>query len=241
MLFKEGASTVQDAFPDCCEIIRQAHIARVVPEEAIEVTLSSITECTLRQYSKGLKRSWEFCKRNKVSAFSGSTSEALKFFSELMPEIGSYSTLNVYRSAISLLTENELRKDARISRFFKGVAKVKLQKPKYTMTWDPAPVLNYLKTLHPNKDIALERLTKKLATLLALITGQRVQTLSKIDLQNIVITEERVQIFISERIKTSGLNRNQPMLNIPFFRNKKKLCSISSIDILQKNVSDKRR
>lgn len=76
-----------------------------------------------------------------------------------------------------------LSKDPQLARFFKGVAVLRHQAPKYSTTWDPEPVLVYVATLHPNEDISLEQLTKKLVSLLALIAAQRVQTLRKILLE----------------------------------------------------------
>ena len=72
---------------------------------------------------------------------------------------------------------NKLGKNAAISRFFKGVAVQKPQRPRYSSTWDPEPVLNHFSRLYPNESLPLDRLTKKLIILLTLITAQRVQTL----------------------------------------------------------------
>lgn len=106
---------------------------------------------------------------------------------------------------------------------------MKPQTPEYSQICDPAPVLNWLSTLYPNDTISFENLCFKLVTLLALITAQRVQTLSLIKLENIKISEEEILIRIPDRIKTSGLNRNQPLLKIPFFREKPRLCAASTL------------
>ena len=49
--------------------------------------------------------------------------------------------------------------------------------PKYTVTYDPNLILNYMDTLPKNKHLVLELLVKKLATLLCLLNGQRGQTI----------------------------------------------------------------
>lgn len=87
--------------------------------------------------------------------------------------------------------------------------------PRYENTY-PNIVLTYIKTLN-NDEISLERLTQKLAVLLALATGQRIQTLSLIHLNNIYVYSEKVEIKISNRIKTSSINKPQPFLVLPFF------------------------
>ena len=65
-------------------------------------------------------------------------------------------------------------------------------------------VLQFLKNWN-NEDISLENLTYKLSMLLALATGQRVQTIALIELNNI-ISERSVEIKISGRIKSYKKN-----------------------------------
>nr|CAI5850333.1 unnamed protein product [Callosobruchus analis] len=76
----------------------------------------------------------------------------------------------------------------------------------------------------PNSDISLENLTKKLAVLLALCTGQRVQTLSSIETLNIVTIGDRIEIKIPKRLKTSGKNKPQPTLILPFYHHEEAIC-----------------
>ena len=142
--------------------------------------------------------------------------------------------------ALSLLMGNKLGKNATISRFLKGVAVQKPQRPRYSSTWDPEPVLNHFSRLYPNESPPFDRLTKKLVILLALITAQRVQTLSKITLDNVHTMENLIQIKISERIKTTGRNKNQPVLNIPFFKEKPELCVASLLQEYIRRTTDLR-
>ena len=107
-----------------------------------------------------------------------------------------------------------------MSRFFKGIAN---QKPSKAFTWDTNIVLEFLTNWYPNENLTLEKLTKKLSTLLALITAQRVQTLSKIKLSNIFETENSIKIKISDRLKTSKRLKEQPVLDIPFFPQKESI------------------
>lgn len=109
---------------------------------------------------------------------------------------------------------NELGCDAQISRFFKGVSKLRPQRPRYQSTWDLEPVLQYLESLQSNKEMSLENLTKKLVTILALCTAQRAQTLWNIEIDNITETENVVEIRIPAPTKTSGLNNHQPIFQI---------------------------
>ncbi|XP_051174806.1 uncharacterized protein LOC127290347 [Leptopilina boulardi] len=194
-------------------------------QEAAEMMLNSLSPKTIQQYSKPIKLWWEFCQRNNLDIFCDSTPAALQFFTETARTTRSYSTLNVYRSAVSLLMDNKIGKDPSITRFFKGVHTTKPSQSRYDATWDPQLVLQYLSTLYPNDTLTLEKLTMKLTTLLSLITAQRIQTLKAIRLENINLEREPIQIKITDRLKTTGRTRYQPLLEIPSFENQPELCA----------------
>ena len=140
----------------------------------------------------------------------------------------SYSTLNTSRSALSLLlshpNDQNLGEDPRIKRFMKGVFRICPVFPKYKTTWDPHPVLDFLKSLYPLDGLSLSNLTYKLVGLLALATGHRVQTFSKMSLNNVHRKADGVEIFIDAVLKTSAPGKPQPCLFLPFFLECPELC-----------------
>nr|CAI5858010.1 unnamed protein product [Callosobruchus analis] len=109
---------------------------------------------------------------------------------------------------------------------------------KYQVTWDPHPVLLHLSRLYPLEGLSRFQLTMKLVTLLALITGHRLQTLTRIRLQNIVRFPDRLEIRISDRIKTSSSKSLQPFLVIPYFKDNPPLCLASVIDCYELITKD---
>ena len=147
--------------------------------------MASITDGTWRQYEKPIRLWWGFCQQRGIPLYEPHNTDVIEFFTVEQEEVNTYSTLNIYRAAISILMLNKLGKDPDLSRFFRGVAKKKPTKAKYTHTWDPNTVLEHLATWTPNEELSLEKLTKKLVTLLALSTAQRVQTLFSIKKSNI--------------------------------------------------------
>lgn len=70
---------------------------------------------------------------------------------------------------------------------------------------------------------------EKVATLLALTTAQRLQTLALINIDNIVRSDTGINIKITEQIKTSKPGAFQPDLMLPFFKEKPGLCIASAI------------
>lgn len=139
----------------------------------------------------------------------------------------SYGTLNTHRSALAKLTGPELASDFRIKRFFKGIFGKRPPKPRYENTWDPSIVLDYIRNLL-NNSIPLETLTKKLVVLMALATGHRIQTLSLINIEYIVVKpNDKVEIRIVDRIKSTKLNKPHPYLILPFFKDDPEICVAS--------------
>jgi len=98
-------------------------------------------------------------------------------------------------------------------------------------TWDTSVVLQYLRTLHPLKELSLQSLTYKLAMLCALVTGQRCQTIHLMNLRNMHIDSNTSYIFyIDQLVKQSAPGREQPILNITRFCSDKRLCVASTLE-----------
>lgn len=200
--------------------------------------ISSLSSATLRQYNKPLKLWNNFCSKQKICPFNASICKIIEFLNLSFQNINKYTSLNTYRSAISLITNKEVGSDKNIKRFCKGAANEKPSEPKYDYTYDPKIVISYLEKLQPNENLSLEILTKKFVTLLALITAQRVQTLSKIKMENINFSADEAKIFITEKLKTSSVNRTQPILSIPKFYENEKICVFSALKIYVERTAE---
>lgn len=209
-------------------VIREGFRKQQVPESALEVMISSISENTRSQYTSSLKLWWVFCQEHNIDCYNFHTSSLLKFLSDCFQNGSSYGTLNNHRSAISLISINNISEDLRLRRFFKGVFRIKPSFPRYNYIWDPSTVLDYLEN-NDNDSITLEQLSKKLVMLLALSTGQRTQTLSLIKISNTKYFDDRIVITITSLIKTSAIGKAQPVLNLPYFRPRPGICPASTL------------
>ena len=72
----------------------------------------------------------------------------------------------------------------------KGVYNCKPTLPRQSATWDVNLVLRYLKSLYPHENLSLKQLSYKLIVLLALTTGQRIQTLYFVDLKKCYVVSK---------------------------------------------------
>lgn len=193
----------------------------------MKILLSSLSENTMKQYNSIFKKWWSFCNVNNLDMYRPSENNFINFLTEVFNSNAGFSTINTCRSAVNLICVPQIKQDV-VSRFVKGVFRLRPSFPKYSSTWDPAIVLRYLSGLYPLESLNLEQLTLKTVTLLALVTAQRVQTLSKIDIKQINTVGDRLEILITEMLKTSAPKRHQPRLSIPFF-DKPEICVASTI------------
>lgn len=208
--------------------------------------LSSVTYSTWKQYDSALRRWWNFQKDRDRNPFHVTVPSILEFLTHWYSRGASHGTLNSARSAIAFLAPPGLAEDYRIRRLFKGISNLRPSAPRYDETWDPAIVLNYIRSLGANASLDLPTLTAKLATLLALVTAHRLQTLSLIQVENIEETCEGIHIKIPLRTKTSKRGTLQPILYLPFFQQEQLICAASTLQhylhvtkLLRPNVTDR--
>ena len=138
--------------------------------------MASWRQGTLKQYKTFLGK-WElFCGKNKISPSEATIQDGIEFFTSLFNSGLGYSAINTARSALSTvmgINDNvSFREHPLVCRFIKGVFQLKPALPKYTQVWDVEKVLSHLKTLAPVTSLDLKQLSLKLATLLAILTGQ---------------------------------------------------------------------
>lgn len=185
---------------------------------------------TINQYTSSLKAWWQFCERAQIDPHRAERNDLLTFLFEKFEAGASYGTLNAARSAVSLISVNDVAKDNDITRFFKGIFRLRPTKPKYNKTWDPSVVLHTLASHCTIRDSNLQKMSEKLVTLMALATAHRVQTLALIKIENIKRTQEGFEIEIPDLIKTSRPGQCQPLLDIRYFKEKPEICVASFLE-----------
>lgn len=171
---------------------------------------------------------FQYCKIHGFVPNSPSIAEVITYMTRKFHEGLSYGSLNSLRSALALVIGTHIGTDARIKRLFKGFFRLRPNKPKYNYTWDVSTVLNHIE--HNYLDLnSLEQNARKTVTLLALTTGHRAQTIASIQIDNIIVAIDRIHIKISDIIKTSGPNRNQPFIVLPYFKERPNICPARSL------------
>lgn len=102
-------------------------------------------------------------------------------------------------------------------------------RPKYDVTWHPSILLSFLALKVPNSLLSLEDLSKKLLTLIAIITAHRVQTFSLVKLSNIQQFNDRIIMKIPDLINNSRAGAAQSNLVLPFYTAEPDICPASAL------------
>lgn len=207
---------------------------------SLNIFEASLTESTHKQYAGPLKQWWSFCWDQRLNPYQPKEVDVIKFLTKKFEEGMSYGSLNSIRSAISLISGNNLGKNKNISRFFKGVFMLRPTKPKYDRVWNVDIALCEIEKWFPIDELPIERLTERLVLLLALGTAHRTQTLAAIKLSNIKRNSDGYEIEIPERMKTSRPGTYQPLLALPEFPENQKLCIVTTLDAYIEATSKER-
>lgn len=220
-------------FPGGRYIIKQAYRLKGIPTESIKISLASLNTSSMRQYNSALKKWWQFCHLTNTNIYLAGIPDILRFLTNEYKDGASYGTINCLRSAVALIIGSEVGpevgQNTSIKRFCKGISKLRPMRPKYDTTWDPKIVLDFFSKQFSNKEVPLEKLGEKVATLMALTTGHRLQTLSLIDIRNIEKVNKNIEIKIPAQLKTSGYKKVQPILILPFYTQDPTICVASAL------------
>lgn len=161
----------------------------------------------MKQYDVCLKKWWSFCQNQNIDVYSASTLTVISFLTMLYNNGSQYGTLNTCRSALSLILDHDITSDSRLQRFLKGVFRLRPPLPKYNSTWDTNCVLDHLDTW----------------------LAHRMQTLSKINVKNVEFQSNTIAIKIPDFIKTTRPGSKQPIIYLPFFRDKPSICPAQTL------------
>ena len=112
-------------------------------------------------------------------------------------------------------------------RLLRGVFSTRPSLLRYHSIWDVATVLRHLKTLHPPSQLKLRDLTLKLTMLIALLSGQRCQTIHALDIKGMKVEAHPTQKYvfqIHKLLKTSRPGHHLNHLVLQSYPEDKQLC-----------------
>jgi integrase len=170
--------------------------------------------------------------------------EGVNFLAVLYDEGIGYSALNTARSALStvftLPNNQTFGTQPLVTRFMKGVFETRPSLPRYSETWDVNVVLDYLAGLGQPEEQDLKMLTYKTVMLLALLTGQRRQTLHALNITTMDLNREKCNFVITSLLKTSRPGKHLASIEVQSYKLDRKLCPVAHIEEYVKRTIDLR-
>ena len=213
--------------------IREKLRSEGISQAASNIILHSWRKNTRKSYSMYIKRWKLYACREDVHSTSPNLGEAINFLAHLFDCGLSYSAISIARSALSNFLEikncKKFGEHFRVKQFMKGVFELRPSLPKYQATWDVDIVLHYLESLQPVNTLSLKLLTLKLVMLLALITGQRCQTLSFLKLSEMEISDHKCIFYITSLLKQSRVGKHLLPIELLAFKENENLCIVHII------------
>ena len=116
-----------------------------------------------------------------------------------------------------------------VKRFIKGVYELRPSFPKYSSTWDVDIVLSYLENMMPLEKLTNKELTLKCAMLIALLSGQRCQTIHCLSIELMTLGDNKCVFKINTKIKQSKKGKHVKPIELVGFSENPSLCVIKTL------------
>ena len=164
---------------------------------------------TQKHYKCYLQKWEQHCCERSINPISPKVGTAIDFLHEFYKEGLSYSTLNTVRSALSIVVQPidnfTFGNHPLVTRYMQGVFVNRPALSRYKQIWDVSVVIKYLKSLAENTQLSLQDLTMKTTMLLALVTGQRFQTIQVLNIEQMVKSDDMWSFHINKLLKALDL------------------------------------
>ena len=149
----------------------------------------------------------------------------------LFDDNASISALNTARSAVATILPDpgKLSGHPLIRRFMRGAFNMRPTYPKYCTVWDPAIVLSHIRN-DPN-NLSMKQLTMNVTMLMALLSAQRVQTLSFMDIQDMSFSSDKIIVTINNRLKQSRPGKHLKPIAFKAYPQDTKLCIVTLLNM----------
>lgn len=203
-----------------------------------EVMISSLRISTKKQYQCYLKQFIRFTSKNLIDV---NHMDLIKYLEHMFfnSKLG-YSALNTIRSSVStmmdLVNNDPIGQHTAVKRFMKGVYNKRPSLPRYENTWNPDIVIKHLD--HDSVGLSLLNHSKKVATLLALCSLQRISTLVKLKLKDISFSTDQVEIRITDLMKQSRPSFHKTHMTFRLFLEAPNVCIMRQLELYISRTSD---
>lgn len=146
-----------------------------------------------------------YCDFNGFDPYEPRVKHVTDFLRLMLEDGASYSTINIARCALSAVLETgslqTIGSHPMVSLVVKGCGNLNPPEPKYDSTWDVSKVFRLFHKWGRNSKLTLLKLSQKLTVLLLLCTAHRGQTIWRMHLSGMGITDCGVKFRMKHQLK----------------------------------------
>lgn len=224
------ADTPVGDYPGFQGMLKQAAVQQIDKNTAMRAIFRLVDELKLKKYDNAFKKWLQFCSKSKVNVFKPEISDVLDFFKALLaPGTMNYHGFVIYKKAIVGILGDDKASDTRLKEFLEDLDDLFHSFQRRNYTWDPHNVLLHLSQYFPNEIIGLADLSRKVVTLLALVTKVGLLSLAELKLEDVVVEETEVQISFVDYSSEDVSRSNSTIVKLPLFIETPQLCVASAL------------
>ena len=128
-----------------------------------------------------------------------------------------------------------------VSRFMKGIFRMKPPTPRLSSTWNVKGLLEFLATLDPPSDLTLKILSLKLTALLALTSSASAHELVKVDLAFASIKSYSWEFTLAKHTKVSRPGHTTRKIYLPAYPDNPKICVVRALQKYRSRTEKRRQ
>jgi hypothetical protein len=216
-----------------------------IPEEAAKLMLASWRSGTEQQYAGAWKQWVRWCNQQKVNPLSASIGDIAMFLTSLFNKGLSYSTVNTYRSAISMthlpIDDVPVGNHYLIKRLMKGIFNKRPPVPRYVVTWPVEKMFRYLKIMPANEDLPLKLLSWKTAMLVSLVSADRGDAIAALSVDFMTKDTKGYHFLVSKPTKTTRPGRGIKQIDLPKYVKDRRICVVHCLEAYLKATKSIRK
>ena len=211
-----------------------------IPPETASYILRGWRDSTKSQYRLYFRKWIHFCEQRASNPFQYDEKALLEFLTQLFNGGLSTSGIGIAKSAIHTILGaakgEKINTSYMESIIMKGFFNTRPSLPRYAVMWDVNILLSFLRDMPPNELLSLKELNMKLASLLTVLLGQRVQTVTSLDIFYMNVSSVGLEIVFSSILKTSREGHHLPKTVLPRW-GEQALCPVSLFDFYLKRTA----
>ena len=198
---------------------------------------------TRKQYQCYLRKWASFTAERQVDPYQPTAGLLVDFLAQLHVNGARNSALHSASAAVATLSvePEKLSGDRMVRRLIKSAFQLRPVLPTRCDVWDPSIVLNYLKDGKKACELTLKELTYKLVMLLALLSAQRVQTLSLLDIEDITREGDRYILRVTGLLKQTRPGYHLEPIILESFQASEYLCVVTVLSEYIARTKDLRK